>query len=227
MTPISRAAARTTDRHGRPLPKLTVKGFGHINRFWDRSRDTVHVKILPGEYYVTTADEVISTVLGSCVAACVWDPVARIGGMNHFMIPTASRQKTEAGPIDDAARYGMFAMEFLINTILRQGGERSRLKTKIAGGGHVMPIATDIGQNNIDFVRHYLAAESLELTSEHVGGPYPMKVLFHPLDGRARVMEINTRTNTRTNNTVVRRERNYAALLDHADDAVPGAVELF
>jgi len=223
MVPASRVAARPTDRRGNPLPRLTVKGFGHINRFWDRSRDMVHVKILPGEYYVTTADEVVSTVLGSCVAACIWDPVARIGGMNHFMIPTATRQRTEAGAIDDAARYGIFAMEFLVNTILRHGGERSRLKTKIAGGGHVMPIATDIGQRNIDFVRHYMATEGLELTSEHVGGPYPMKVIFHPLDGRARVMEIRSVKN----DTVVRRERSYAAHLDHADDASTGDVELF
>ncbi|MEZ5411962.1 MAG: hypothetical protein R2761_28260 [Acidimicrobiales bacterium] len=211
------------DRRGNPLPRLSVRGFSHINRFWDRSRGMVHVKVLPGEYYVTTADELISTVLGSCVAACIWDPLAGVGGMNHFMIPEASRQKTEAGVIDDAARYGMFAMEYLINTILRQGGERSRLKTKIAGGGHVMPIATDIGQRNIDFVRAYLATEGLELTSQHVGGPYPMKVIFHPLDGRARVMELKTRTN----DTVVRRERSYAAHLRHAEDAGAGAVELF
>lgn len=223
MTPLTTVPGGPTDRRGNPLPRLSVRGFGHINRFWDRSRGMVHVKVLPGEFYVTTADELISTVLGSCVAACIWDPVARIGGMNHFMIPVASRQKTEAGVIDDAARYGMFAMEYLINKILRQGGERSRLKTKIAGGGHVMPIATDIGQRNIDFVRHYMAVEGLELTSEHVGGPYPMKLLFHPLDGRARVLEIKTRKN----DTVVRRERSYAAHLSHSGDAVGGAVELF
>lgn len=225
MTPVARTvSAGPTDRRGNPLPRLSVRGFGHINRFWDRSRGMVHVKVLPGEYYVTTADELISTVLGSCVAACIWDPVAGVGGMNHFMIPVASRQKTEAGAIDDAARYGMFAMEYLINKILRQGGERSRLKTKIAGGGHVMPIATDIGQRNIDFVRHYMATEGLELTSEHVGGPYPMKLLFHPLDGRARVLEIKARKT----DTVVRRERSYAAHLDHASDAAAvGAVELF
>lgn len=222
--PLTRTTpGRSTDRQGNPLPRLSVSGFGHINRFWDRTREMVHVKVLPGEYYVTTADEVVSTVLGSCVAACVWDPVARIGGMNHFMIPTTSRQKTEAGAIDDAARYGMFAMEYLINSILRQGGERSRLKTKIAGGGHVMAIATDIGQRNIEFVRHYMATEGLELTSEHVGGSYPRKIMFHPLDGRARVMEIKSRKN----DTVVRRERSYAAHLDHPNDAVASAVELF
>lgn len=226
MTVLPKAVdGRPTDRRGNPLPHLSVRGFGHVNRFWDRSRGTVHVKVLPGQYYVTTADEVISTVLGSCVAACVWDPVARIGGMNHFMIPMASRQKIEAGMIDDAARYGMFAMEYLINTILRQGGERSRLRTKIAGGGHVMPISTDIGQRNIDFVRLYMATEGLELTSEHVGGPYPMKILFHPLDGRARVMVLKARKN----DTVVRQEQTYAAHLDHVNDAIAaaGAVELF
>ncbi len=225
MIQVTRPATGVTDRRGNPLPRLSVKGFGHVNRFWDRRRDMVHVKLLPGEYYVTTSDEVISTVLGSCVAACIWDPVARIGGMNHFMIPTDGRQKTEAGAIDDAARYGMFAMEFLINKILRHGGERARLKTKIAGGGHVMPISTDIGQRNIDFVRQYMAAEGLALTSEHVGGPYPMKLLFHPLDGRARVMEIKNIKNE----TVVRRERRYAAHLDHASDTTAAAsgVELF
>lgn len=219
------AITGSTDRRGNPLPRLSVRGFGHINRFWDRSRGTVHVKLLPGEYYVTRSDELISTVLGSCVAACIWDPVARIGGMNHFMIPSGGRLKTGAGAIDESARYGMFAMEFLINKILRHGGERPRLETKIAGGGHVMPIATDIGQRNIDFVRHYLATEGLRITSEHVGGPYPMKLVFHPLDGRARVLEIRNVKN----DTVVRRERSYAAHLDHANDviATTGGVELF
>ncbi len=224
MVPVRRATTGATDRQGNPLPPLSIDGFSHINRFWDRTRAMTHVKILPGEYYVTTTDEVISTVLGSCVAACIWDPVARIGGMNHFMIPGASRQKTEAGAIDDAARYGMFAMEFLINTILRHGGERARLKAKTAGGGHVMAIATDIGQSNIDFVRHYLATEGLELTNEHVGGPHPMKVLFHPLDGRARVLELKRSKS----DLVVRRERSYASQLDHAHGTTAaGAVELF
>lgn len=206
---------------GRGLPRPSVRGFGHINRFFDRSRGTVHVKILPGEFYVTTADEVISTVLGSCVAACMWDPVAGIGGMNHFMIPTTDRRMSDAAVTDEAARYGMFAMEFLINTILKNGGDRGRLLTKIAGGGHVMNFATNIGQRNIDFVRHYLVVEGLALTSEHVGGPYPMKLAFHPLTGRARVKELRNEVEE----TMVRRERSYAAHLTQA--RTPGDVEIF
>ena len=214
------ARPATLGRLRHPVPHPALGGFDHVNRFWDQTKDRVHAKILPGEYYVTTADEVISTVLGSCVAACIWDPEARIGGMNHFMIPSASR--TESGaPTDETARYGLFAMEYLINTILKHGGERSRLQTKIVGGGHVMAIATDIGQRNIDFVRRYLAAEGLPLAGECVGGPHPMKAVFHPVDGRAQVLAIKSRNK----DTVVKRERSYADHLRQESGA--GAVELF
>src|SRR5215471_8826261 len=107
----------------RPLP-----GFEHISRYWDPVHHTYAAKLLPGEYYVTVEDEMIVTVLGSCVSACIRDPIRGIGGMNHFMLPASQQNvadKWQYGRMDEAARYGNYAMELLINTILKHGGNRA------------------------------------------------------------------------------------------------------
>lgn len=185
------------------LPERQVPGFDHINRYYDPRIGSVVNKILPGEYYVTTGDEAITTVLGSCVAACVWDPAAGVGGMNHFMIPEGS--DAEGSPIGPG-RYGLFAMEFLINTVLGHGGRRANLQVKLAGGGHVVGSATDIGEQNIAFARNYLRTEGLDLVSQHVGGTHARALVFHPLSGRSAVRELSR--NHRT--SVAAAERRYA-----------------
>ncbi len=202
-----------------PLP-----GFAHINRYFDPLRKVDSAKILPGEYYVTRAAEFIVTVLGSCVSACIWDPTAKLGGMNHFMLPDPAGRQTAASLIavaTDGARYGSYAMEHLINTILKYGGRRERLRVKIVGGGCVLAGSTDIGAMNIAFVREFIANERLALVGEHVGGLTPRKVNFDPMTGRAQVKVISVMKN----DTIAARERRYRKTLAQA---VPGGeIELF
>ncbi|CAG0911784.1 unnamed protein product, partial [Cyprideis torosa] len=115
-----------------------LPGFEHVARFWDTRLNDYLVKVKPGEYFVSQADEPISTTLGSCIAVCVRDPQAGIGGMNHFMLPAALGQSEDGGWNSGSARYGNFAMEHLINTLFTRGARRQRLEFKIFGGGAVL-----------------------------------------------------------------------------------------
>ena len=148
------------------LPRV-LPGFEHINRYWDPVHRAYAVKLLPGEYYVTVEHEMIVTVLGSCVSACIRDPIRGIGGMNHFMLPAGQREddRWQYGRMDAAARYGYYAMELLINTILKHGGNRAHLEVKIVGEGRILSHMTDIGQRNITFVREYLRTEGLQVVA--------------------------------------------------------------
>ena len=116
-----------------------LRGFNDINRYWDKTHDTFAAKILPGEYYVTANNEAIVTVLGSCVSACIRDKVFGIGGMNHFMLPiNKNMSDIDIAAMSNAGRYGNFAMEKMINDILKNGGTRENLEVKIFGGGRVL-----------------------------------------------------------------------------------------
>lgn len=203
--------------------RRVVKGFEHLRRFHEPNTGHMSVKILPGEYYATAQDEVITTVLGSCVSACIHDPEAHVGGMNHFMLPEPAANggrwgDTAAGR---SARYGSDAMEQLVNTVLKAGGERSRLKVKIFGGGRILAQMTDIGARNIEFVRRYLKAEALVLIAEDVGSTWPRHVRFFPATGRVQVRRLNSMAGTE----LADRERRYLKQL--ANDPIKGEVELF
>jgi len=206
-------------------PPRALRGFEGIKRYWDKTRDRFAAKILPGEYYVSRSDELITTVLGSCVSACLWDPFSRVGGMNHFMLPhDASGNGGRWGALEElraSTRYGTFAMESLINGILANGGERRNLKAKVFGGGRVLRQMSDVGMRNIHFVRHYLESEGISVFGEDLGGPYPRKVVFYPLTGKAFVKRLRVLHNE----TIVEREQEYL----HDIDAKPvqGSVELF
>lgn len=202
-----------------------LPGFEHLRRFWDSVHRCHTVKVLPGEFYVSVQDEMVSTVLGSCVSACIFDPRRRIGGMNHFMLPEASGS---GGPRDDwslvvgrAARYGNDAMEQLINAILRAGGQRADLEVKIFGGGRVLSQMTDVGSRNIDFVQRYIETEGLRLTASDLGDVYPRQVQFFPTSGRVRVRQLKRHQDT----VLVADERQYLKRL--ANDPIKGEVELF
>lgn len=140
------------------------------------------ITIYPGEYYVSTYDEVIHTVLGSCISACLFDKKNEVAGMNHFMLPGSI--KTEKIFIEKSARYGMFAMELLINEILRQGGKKKNLKAKIFGGGHIISSFTkndnNVPESNIRFIKEYLNAEKIPIVSEDIGGWNSRKIFFFP-----------------------------------------------
>lgn len=143
------------------------------------------VKVLPGEYFVSGEEIVIMTVLGSCIAACLWDGRSRVGGMNHFMLPDG-----DAG--DGSGRYGSFAMELLINEMLKLGARRETMQAKVFGGGQVMAGFTtmNVGERNTQFVQDYLATERIPVVSQDVLDIHPRKVCFFPVTGKALVKRL-------------------------------------
>jgi chemotaxis protein CheD len=167
------------------LPPATA-GFEHVKRYWDPGCLRWSAKILPGEYFVTRSDEVITTVLGSCIAACIRDPVTRIGGMNHFMLPedgSPGRSSWIEGPGGLATRYGSYAMESLINELMKLGARRDRLEVKLFGGGRILSTMTDVGKKNITFARDFLKLEGFKIAAEDVGDVCPRRVMYFPATG--------------------------------------------
>ncbi|WP_293266790.1 chemoreceptor glutamine deamidase CheD [Neptunomonas sp.] len=171
-----------------PFPALS--GFEHFNRYWLQQRNCFAVKVKPGEYYVTRNNEAITTILGSCVAACIRDPVTGIGGMNHFILPSSMSNKSSDW--SDSARYGANAMEMLINTIMKFGGVKERLEIKITGGGRMVQGMSDIGEQNVKFVTQYLIDEGFDIASVDAGGPHPRNVVYLPQQGRLLVKKLAT-----------------------------------
>ena len=151
--------------------------------FYDAYFKNDAVKILPCEYFVYHEDILIMTTLGSCIAACLWDREAKIGGMNHFMLPEG-----DAG----SGRYGSFAMELLINEMLKQGATRGTMEAKVFGGGQVIDgmNSMNIGERNTAFVTEYLKTERIPIMSKDVLGIYPRKVCFLPGSGKAMVKRL-------------------------------------
>jgi chemotaxis protein CheD len=142
--------------------------------------NTKPVTVLQGEYRVTTDQKtVFSTVLGSCIAACIYDPDTGVGGMNHFLLANAR----EGGAAN--ARYGIHAMELLINGIMKKGAMRSNLKAKVFGGAKMSANLSDIGAANADFVQRFLRDEGIPCISSSVGGTSARRVRFHPCTGAA------------------------------------------
>ena len=141
------------------------------------------VKVLPGEYFVYDEDILIMTTLGSCIAACLWDRNARVGGLNHFMLPEGS---------GDDGRYGSYAMELLINEMLKRGASRHSLEAKVFGGGQVIAgmDSMNVGARNTTFVLDYLKTEHIPVVSKDVLDIYPRKVCFLPASGKAMVKRL-------------------------------------
>ena len=140
------------------------------------------VHVGQGEHYVTDDPHVmLSTILGSCVAMCLRDPGAGIGGMNHFLLPEGEGAGTDAG-----RRYGAYAMELLINDVLKRGGRRDRLEAKLFGGGRMFDALTDIGSANADFAEKFLADEGIPVVSRSLRGAGGRRIHYWPVSGRAR-----------------------------------------
>ena len=143
------------------------------------------VKVLPGEYFVASDDLMIMTVLGSCISACIWDTRARAGGMNHFMLP-------DGDSADGGGRYGSYAMELLINQMLKVGARRETMQAKVFGGAQVMAGFTsmNVGERNTKFVMDYLATERIPVVSQDVLDIHPRKVCFFPVTCKALVKRL-------------------------------------
>jgi len=210
--------------NGSNLPEV-LPGFEHVNRYWDKRMNLAAAKIMPGEFYVSRCGEMIVTVLGSCVSACIRDKKLGIGGMNHFMLPSKGAHSTEnwgSCAASSSSRYGNWAMEYLINEILKLGGTRRNLEIKVFGGGNVLSNMTDIGERNIEFVRNYIFEENFETVAEDVGDIYPRKVLYFPDTGAVKVRKLKEVSN----DTLIKREQDYSRGLIEARDE-QGSVELF
>ncbi|HEX5093362.1 MAG TPA: chemoreceptor glutamine deamidase CheD [Burkholderiales bacterium] len=187
--------------------------------YFDQSLGREAAKIQPGECYVTALDMVLVTVLGSCVSACIRDPVARIGGLNHFMLPEATADESVAS---QPMRYGVYAMEVLINDILRRGARRDRLEAKVAGGGNVLRGfgGNTVGDRNAAFVTRFLEAEGIRVLGSDLGGGHARKIYYFPASGRLRCKTLQSVQN----DTLDRREREYRARLAKEGH---GQIELF
>lgn len=151
--------------------------------FYDAHFKNEAVKVLPGEYYCDTEDLLVMTTLGSCIAACLWDRQARIGGMNHFMLPEGA---------GDSGRYGSYAMELLINEMMKRGASRLTMEAKVFGGGAVISgmNSINVGERNTQFVLEFLATERIPVVSKDVLDVYPRKVCFLPASGKAMVKRL-------------------------------------
>jgi chemotaxis protein CheD len=179
------------------------------------------VKLFSGDCYFTDKpNHIFETILGSCVAACIRDIKRGIGGMNHFLLP-------EGGPVSDpmnagkSTRYGAFAMENLINGILKLGGFRENLEIKVFGGGNVINNSTMIGDKNVWFVQNYLANEGFRIAGSDLGGDYPRRINYYPDTGRVMMRNLRREDDLK----IAEEEKRYASSLQTAK--VEGDIDLF
>lgn len=190
-------------------------------RYFDKKFGMEAAKILPGEYFATDKDIVLVTVLGSCVAACIRDTRAGVGGMNHFMLPRSERDP--ASPVSMSARYGTYAMEILINQLIKMGAQRTSMEAKVFGGGNVLRgfTSNNIGESNANFVIEYLHNEGVRVAAEDMLGVHPRKIYYFPRTGKVLVKKIRELHN----HTIVERESEYNMRLRNV--VVGGDVEMF
>lgn len=201
-----------------------IRGFAHISRYWDKEHDKPAAKILPGEYYVSIGNELITTVLGSCVSACIRDPNTGIGGMNHFMLPGDNNRDMQKWGGSDclSTRYGVAAMESLINDILKQGSRINQLEIKLFGGGEVLQMETsNVGKKNVAFVQEFVRKEGLSVAAADLGGMHPRKVMFFPESGRVLIRRLRTLHKI----AIADQEKSYARTI--SDTKPTGDIELF
>jgi len=184
LAPVGLQANRT-ERLARLKARIPKPGEASFF-FYDAHFHSEAVKVLPGEYFVFNEDVLIMTTLGSCIATCLWDRQAKIGGMNHFMLPD------NGGGASDSGRYGSFAMELLINEMMKMGASRLTMEAKVFGGGAVISgmNSINVGERNTAFVMEYLKTERIPVVSKDVLDVYPRKVCFLPHSGKAMVKRL-------------------------------------
>lgn len=176
------------------------------------------VKIFSGDWHVSTEPgEMLATILGSCVAACIRDPIAGVGGMNHFLLPG----DTSGAQLTEGARYGVNAMESLINGILKAGGRKDRLEVKVFGGGNVINNSAMIGSKNAKFIRDFLKREGFTIASEDLEGDFPRRVHYFPETGKVLMRRLRRKEDMR----VVEEETQYQKRITAAP--VEGDIDLF
>ena len=190
-------------------------------RYFDRDFKLEAVKILPGQYHAASGPVGMSTVLGSCISTCLWDPALRIGGMNHFMLP--GDNGTAGSPVTKSARFDVYAMELVINDMLKLGAERRRLVAKVFGGGRLLRGfgTLDVGGRNCAFVLEFLKTEGIPVLAQDLLDNYPRKVHFSPDSGKVLLKKLDRMRDE----TVQRQELEYLRSL--GSDPGAGAIEIF
>lgn len=181
--------------------------FAHIRRMQDHRFPHEIAAILPGEFFVSAEPMIVYTVLGSCVSACIRDPLAGVGGMNHFMLPQPKNASTDSW--GESTRYGSYAMESLINDILKRGGVKSRLEVKLFGAGRIYDGNIDVGARNAEWVLEYIKTEGLTACKTDLGDILPRKIYYFTESGRVLMKKIEKVKN----DTIATRERDYASKL--------------
>jgi len=192
-----------------------------LARYFDKRFQLEAVKILPGQCYAAQRDVMIVTVLGSCVSACLWDATVRVGGMNHFMLPGTGPSQRDVASL--SARLGVYAMELLLNQVVKLGATRDRLVAKVFGGGKVLDgmDTLNVGDRNGAFVLEFLQEEGIPVVASDLYDVWPRKVYFFPKTGKVLVKKLRELRN----DTVGRREHDYLNRMSRA--AASGEFELF
>lgn len=169
----------------------------HFNKKFDRKM----IILSPGEFHATTDDVVLSTLLGSCVAACLYDPANKIIGMNHFML-VGSQNKEDNYFLSDSGRYGINAMELLINSMMKLGADKKNIKAKSFGGAHVLNSVqitfANIPANNVNFIKKFLEAENIKLISDDLGGVLGRKIFFFNSTYKVLLKKLDSSTAVKT-----------------------------
>ncbi len=204
-------------RHARkPDPVLTTSRRKFFDPKWNRTIVRVH----PGDHYISEGeDEMIVTILGSCVAACIRDPKIGVGGMNHFMLPESETGKWSG--VSASMRYGNYAMEVLINEILRMGGARNRLEIKVFGGANMYASSLLVGTKNVEFVETYLRVEHMAVAAQHLGGEQGRRIIFFPQSGKVKMKLLDQQDNA----LVVEEEKTFKSEIEKTE--IEGSIELF
>ena len=193
-------------RSGGELPLSEY--FRGTRRFYNAKYAMHVVKVFAGDWYISGRDdEMLTTILGSCVAACIRDPVLRVGGMNHFLLPGDDASGFAPG----AARYGAFAMESLIKAIVEAGGDASRLEIKVFGGANIVQDADPVGSRNAQFVREFLRNGGFKIAAEDLEGALPRSICYYPASGETRVRPLRRKDDLKVAEEEARYARDVAA----------------
>jgi chemotaxis protein CheD len=203
------------------MPQIDTDQFAHIRRMRDNRFPHEIASILPGEFFVSGDPMIVYTVLGSCISACIRDPIAGVGGMNHFMLPEPKEGGSDSW--GESTRYGSYAMESLINEILKQGGVKSRLEIKLFGAGRIYEGHIDVGANNAKWVIGYLKSEGLAIVKTDLGDVFPRKVYYFTDSGRVLMKKIVHIKNK----TIFERENDYALKIKQREKLPVEDVTLF
>ena len=192
--------------HDASAPPKTLRGFENSHRYYDSGEARWVVPVLPGDYYVTKSGEVITTVLGSCVSTCVRDAYSGLAGLNHFMLPN----QTGSYHAGEALRYGCYAVERLLNELVKYGATREALEIKVFGGGKVIAGMSDIGRKNIQFIHEYFETEGLPITAEDTGGSVARRVRYYSDTGKVLIQRLQTQETSQVARSESELQRNLS-----------------